>query len=88
VEAHLLTSFTDDFYGAHLRLAVTGYLRDEAPFASLDALIDAIRTDIRLARESLAAGGAFALDAASTDFLAAAAPQRVESAGSDREGKM
>ena len=66
-----------------MRLVVAGYLRDEAPFASLDALIEAIRTDIRLARESLGAGGAFALDADadSTEFLATAVPRRLESEG-------
>ncbi len=53
-----------------MRLVVTGYLRDEASFASLDALITAIHTDIALAREHLAAGGAFAADAAAVAFLA------------------
>ena len=61
VEAHILHDFGADFYGAHMRLVVVGYLRDEAPFPSLDALVAAIHTDIRLARESLAAGGAYAL---------------------------
>ena len=69
-EAHLLHAFDADFYGAALRLVVTGFLRDEASFASLDALIAAIHKDMALARESLAAGGAFALDAAGDAFLA------------------
>jgi riboflavin kinase len=71
---HLLHAFAEDFYGAHMRLVVTGYLRDEAPFASLDALVDAIRTDIRLARENLDAGGAFAVNADGAAFLNPAPP--------------
>ena len=76
VEAHILHDFGADFYGAHMRLAVVGYLRDEAPFPSLDALIAAIHTDIRLARESLAGGGAYALGDGAA-FLAPRAAQQL-----------
>jgi FAD synthase len=53
VEPHLLHSFPEDFYGQELRLCVTGYLRPELNFTSLDALIAAIRSDIDTAREEL-----------------------------------
>lgn len=53
VEPHLLHEFKEDFYGQELRLAVTGYLRPEKNYPSLDALIAAIHADIALAREEL-----------------------------------
>lgn len=53
VEPHLLHAFEEDFYGQELRLAVTGYLRPEKNYPSLDALIAAIHADIALAREEL-----------------------------------
>ena len=53
MEPHLLHVFPADFYGAELRLAVTGYLRPEASFPSLDALIAAIHGDIEAARREL-----------------------------------
>ena len=62
MEPHLLHVFPADFYGAELRLCVVGYLRPEASFPSLDALITAIHADIDAARSGLdappAAGGA------------------------------
>ena len=53
MEPHLLHVFPADFYGAELRLVVTGYLRPEASFPSLDALIAAIHGDIEAARREL-----------------------------------
>lgn len=53
VEPHLLHVFPADFYGAELRLCVVGYLRPEASFPSLEALIAAIHGDIDAARSSL-----------------------------------
>lgn len=47
VEPHIMHSFDDDFYGCKLRLLVCGYLRPEKNFSSMEALIDAIQTDIR-----------------------------------------
>ena len=46
-------AFPGDFYGATLRVAVTGYLRDEANFSSLAELVAAIAADIATAREAL-----------------------------------
>lgn len=53
VEPHLLHAFSSDFYGSELRLLVTGYLRPEQNYSSLEALIKAIHLDIDTARASL-----------------------------------
>eukprot|EP00938_MAST-03A_sp_MAST-3A-sp1_P005496 g5496.t1 len=45
-EPHIMHKFTSDFYGKELRLVVTCYIRPEANFDSLDALIKAIQDDI------------------------------------------
>ena len=49
----MLHVFPADFYGEELRLVVTGYLRPEQKFSSLEALIAAIHADIALSRKSL-----------------------------------
>jgi hypothetical protein len=56
IEPHLLHAFERDFYDEELRLVVTGYLRPEKNYPSLDALIAAIHADIKTADEQL--GGA------------------------------
>ncbi len=61
VEPHLLHSFPEDFYGQELRLVVSGYLRPELNFPSLDALIAAIHSDIETARAELDREGQRAL---------------------------
>jgi hypothetical protein len=58
VEPHLLSVFAADFYGEELRLVVCGYLRPEANFPSLDALMAAIHGDIAATRARLAGGEA------------------------------
>lgn len=45
--------FEKDFYGEELRLVVTCYIRPEADFTSLDALISAIKADINFADDLL-----------------------------------
>lgn len=45
IEAWLLHEFAEDFYDAHLRIIVLGYIRDEAKFDSLEELIAEIRAD-------------------------------------------
>lgn len=54
VEPWLLRDFDGDFYGRELRLAVLGYVRPEADFASLEALIERIHMDADVARGALA----------------------------------
>eukprot|EP01086_Lenisia_limosa_P007946 TRINITY_DN2843_c0_g1_i1.p1 TRINITY_DN2843_c0_g1~~TRINITY_DN2843_c0_g1_i1.p1 ORF type:complete len:173 (-),score=14.60 TRINITY_DN2843_c0_g1_i1:114-632(-) len=53
VEVHILREFEADFYGEHLRVVVTNYLREERDFPGLDALIEAIQDDITCARAQL-----------------------------------
>jgi len=52
IEAHLLDHDGGDLYGEHLRLGLSARLRDEARFASVDALITQIARDIEAAREA------------------------------------
>ena len=56
VEPWLLRDFgkDGDFYGRELRLAVLGYVRQEADFASLEALVERIHRDADVARGALA----------------------------------
>ncbi|KAG6547509.1 hypothetical protein Mapa_010957 [Marchantia paleacea] len=53
VEPWLLHEFPDDFYGEELRLIVVGYIRPEANFPSLEALIERIHEDGRIAKRAL-----------------------------------
>ena len=53
MEAHLF-DFDGDLYGKHLSVELIAYIRPEAKFASLAALIDQIGADARTAREILA----------------------------------
>ncbi len=41
MEPWLLHTFSEDFYGAELRLVVAGYIRPEADFTTLEALVRA-----------------------------------------------
>ena len=67
MEPHLLHVFPADFYGEELRLVVVGYLRPEASFPSLEALVAAIHADIDAARGGLDEPAAAA--AAASPFL-------------------
>lgn len=53
VEPWLLHEFPEDFYGEELRLVVVGYIRPEANFPSLQALIERIHEDGRIAKDAL-----------------------------------
>uniref|UniRef100_A0A0K8TSR2 Riboflavin kinase n=1 Tax=Tabanus bromius TaxID=304241 RepID=A0A0K8TSR2_TABBR len=55
METHILHNFGRDLYGCLLKVCIVGYLRPEQNFDSLEALIEAINTDIREARELLEA---------------------------------
>jgi riboflavin kinase/FMN adenylyltransferase len=52
-EAHLLDFCDDDLYGCRLRLDLVRRLRDEERFASVDALVDQITSDVRATRDAL-----------------------------------
>ncbi|KAJ3177801.1 riboflavin kinase [Geranomyces variabilis] len=53
-EVHIIHQYEHDFYGEELRVIVTGYIRAEKNYESLDALIEDINTDIAVAQKSLA----------------------------------
>ena len=52
-EPHLLDYEGEDFYEETLRFLVCGYVRNEASFPSLEALVAAIKNDIAVAAEKL-----------------------------------
>jgi riboflavin kinase len=53
-EVHVLHGFAADFYDAHMRLLILGFIRPERDYSSLDALIDDINLDCDVAKASLA----------------------------------
>ncbi|KAI0483849.1 hypothetical protein F4859DRAFT_415523 [Xylaria cf. heliscus] len=53
-EVHVLRSFGADFYDAPMRLLILGFVRDEKDYSGLEALVDDIRIDCDVARQSLA----------------------------------
>ncbi|OAA70232.1 Riboflavin kinase [Cordyceps fumosorosea ARSEF 2679] len=53
-EVHVLHDFAGaDFYGAHMRLLIAGFIREEKDYKSLEALVEDIKTDCEVARRSL-----------------------------------
>jgi len=52
LEVHVL-DWSGDLYDRHVRTTFVARLRDEAKFTSVDALVEQIREDIRLARTKL-----------------------------------
>ncbi|XP_011882808.1 PREDICTED: riboflavin kinase [Vollenhovia emeryi] len=53
MEVHLLHEFEDDFYGEELKVIISGYIRPEKDFSSLDELIVEIKNDIVVAERQL-----------------------------------
>jgi riboflavin kinase len=53
IEIHILSNFSEDFYGATLRLIILGFIRPEYDYVSKEALVEDIREDIRVAQRSL-----------------------------------
>lgn len=56
-EVHILHDFDSDFYDAHMRLLILGFIRPEADYDSVEALIGDIRCDCEVAKNSLARDG-------------------------------
>ncbi|KAK2589434.1 riboflavin kinase [Conoideocrella luteorostrata] len=52
-EVHVLHKFSADFYDAHMRLLILGFIREEKDYKSLEALIEDIEFDCEVARNSL-----------------------------------
>ena len=53
VEIHVLHAFEHDFYGSSINLLVLGYIRPEYDYVSLDSLIEDIKVDCDVAKNSL-----------------------------------
>ncbi|XP_074137503.1 riboflavin kinase [Sminthopsis crassicaudata] len=53
VETHIIHTFKEDFYGEILNIVITGYIRPEKNFSSVDDLISAIQDDIEEAKRQL-----------------------------------
>lgn len=54
VEVHIMHKFEHDFYGSHMNLIILGYIRPEYDYTTVDSLIEDIRTDIQVTKDSLA----------------------------------
>jgi len=54
VEVHIMHDFKQDFYGSHMNLVILGFIRPEYDYVSLESLVEDIRTDIQVSRDSLA----------------------------------
>ncbi|ESZ95610.1 Riboflavin kinase [Sclerotinia borealis F-4128] len=52
-EVHLLSHFTQDFYGSHMRVEILGYIRPELDYVDKESLVRDIEMDIEVARRSL-----------------------------------
>lgn len=52
-EVHVLHKFAQDFYDAHMRLLITGFIREEKDYKSLEALVEDINFDCEVAKTSL-----------------------------------
>ncbi|KAF6756852.1 hypothetical protein DFP72DRAFT_262297 [Ephemerocybe angulata] len=53
VEVHLLHDFEADFYGAEMRVLITGFIREMRGYARVEDLIEDIKMDCDVARRSL-----------------------------------
>lgn len=53
VEVHIMHNFETDFYGSHMNLLISGFIRPEYDYVSKESLIDDIKTDIDVAGRSL-----------------------------------
>lgn len=52
-EVHVLHKFDKDFYDAHMRLSILGFVREEKDYKSLEALVEDINFDCEVAKGSL-----------------------------------
>jgi riboflavin kinase len=54
VEVHIMHDFEQDFYESHMNLVILGFIRPEYDYVSLESLVEDIRTDIQVSKDSLA----------------------------------
>ncbi|AMD20994.1 HEL287Cp [Eremothecium sinecaudum] len=53
VELHIIHDFSDTFYGAEVKFSFLGYIRPELNYTTKEALIEDIKTDIKIASETV-----------------------------------
>ncbi|KAI1000222.1 hypothetical protein K3495_g7976 [Podosphaera aphanis] len=53
-EVHVLNGFDEDFYGSQIRVCLLGFVREEKNYSSLEKLIEDIKIDCEVTRQSLA----------------------------------
>ncbi|XP_074111053.1 riboflavin kinase [Cotesia typhae] len=53
MEVHILHKFSNDLHGRELKIVITGFIRPETSFDSVEALIAAINNDIKVADQRL-----------------------------------
>lgn len=53
METHIIHVFEEDFYGADLKVCLSGYIRPEKNFDTLEELIACIHSDIDMAKNEL-----------------------------------
>lgn len=53
MEVHIMHTFAHDFYGKQLNALIMGFIRPEYDYVSTEALIEDIRFDIKVAKNSL-----------------------------------
>lgn len=53
VEVHIMHDFEIDFYGSHMNLSITGFIRPELDYVDKESLINDIKMDIDVAGRSL-----------------------------------
>lgn len=53
VEVHIVHEFEEDFYGVEMRLVILGYIRPELDYISKEALIEDIKTDVKVGLKSM-----------------------------------
>lgn len=53
VELHIIHNFKQDFYGAKVKFSILGYIRPELDYTTKEALIEDIKTDIKIAIKTL-----------------------------------
>ena len=53
-EVHVLHEFQKDFYGTEMTISILGYIRPEYDYVDVESLVKDIKTDIEVAKKSLA----------------------------------
>jgi len=52
-EVHILEKFSQDFYGAEMRVKVLGFIRPEFDYVDLESLVKDIRVDCEVGARSM-----------------------------------